>query len=78
MILEQFVKFCFEILVNKKTGRAAEVALITVSNALIHVARKQPDAISVILELLVCNLVRSKSDPHLLSTTVQSKFLKKI
>lgn len=67
VILEQFVKLCFVILVNKKTVKAADAALHTVSNALIHMAKKQPDSISVILELLVSNIVRSKSDPILLS-----------
>jgi hypothetical protein len=60
------VKFCFEVLINKKSVKAADKILDTMANALMCVVKYQPDAISVILELLVCNIMRSKSDPQLL------------
>ncbi|XP_059486131.1 Fanconi anemia group I protein-like [Neocloeon triangulifer] len=65
-ILEQLVKLCFELLLNKKSGRAAEDILKVAANTLMHIARKQPDSVSVILELLVNNIAASKADPHLL------------
>ncbi|XP_065353781.1 Fanconi anemia group I protein [Cloeon dipterum] len=66
VVLEQLVKFCFEVLLNRRSGRSAETILTTASNTLLYIAKKQPDSVSVILELLVINITGGKFEPHLL------------